>query len=714
MEQVQKRVADQPKAAEIVVFVPRAELDARANLGGFVAVCRDRLTALGADLPFDADRWDVTAASNRRAMNCRETVSFTALSARRRDKDSQSMAEPFKSFAKAYLRYQHAMHPSKSFPQRISALRVLERALTEQGASADPTTCTRHTVNLAARLLAERYGRAAAYSAGQQLELLAKFLDDHRLVATPLRWKNSIKRPQSRGRVGADFDEERRKKLPSASALNAIAQIFRMAESPEDVITASVCAILSSAPSRINEACHLEARCEVSETVPSTGESAFGLRWRPSKGGEAMVKWCTQSMTTVVQEAVAKIRAITEEARAIARWYEQNPGKVYLPPHLEHLRSQQRLTHSQVCDIVFYTRRDSSASAEIGRMWCSQSKIPGEVEGGTTARSGCITVAFKDVELVLVGMLPRGFPVANKETGLKFSDALLLVRRNELSSMRSTYRGVIHLVDVAAIRSRLAGSGQRQNIFQRFGFCEDDGSVMRITTHQFRHYLNTIAQSGGLSELDIAKWSGRVNVSQNAVYNHVSDRDVLALVREAIGDETRMFGPLSKVPTKALIPRDEFARLKAQTAHATEFGYCIHDFTMLPCQVHRDCMNCDEQVCIKGDTAKEAAIRHCRTTTRELLDEAQAGERSGEFGASRWVEHQTGTLERLDQLCAILDNPRVPNGSVIQPTGVVPASRLEQATNRRRLTVEGALKKISETNAPGTALSVQAMVRRAS
>jgi hypothetical protein len=714
MEQVRKRVADQPKTAEVVVFVPRAELDARENLKGFIAVCRDRLTALGADLPFDADRWDVTAASNRRAMNCRETVSFTALSTRRREKDSESMAEPFKSFAKAYLRYQHAMHPSKSFPQRIGALRVLERALTERGGSADPSTCTRDTMNAAARLLAERNGRATAYSAGQQLELLAKFMDDHRLVATPLRWRNSVKRPQGRGRVGADFDEARRKKLPSASALNAIAQIFRMAESPEDVITASVCAILSSAPSRINEACHLEARCEVTETVPSTGESAFGLRWRPSKGGEAMVKWCTQSMSTVVQEAVAKIRAMTEDARAIARWYEQNPGKVYLPSDLEYLRGKERLTYREVCNIAFSTHEDRRHHTQVGRTWCNQWKILGRPQEGMSAHSRYVTVAFSDVEKAIVGMLPRGFPFANKETGLKFSEALLLVRRNELDSAKGTYRGVIHLVDVAAIRSRLAGSSQRRNIFQRFGFAEDDGSVMRITTHQFRHYLNTIAQSGGLSELDIAKWSGRVNVSQNAAYNHVSDRDVLALVREAIGDETRMFGPLSKVPTKALIPRDEFARLKVQTAHTTEFGYCIHDFTMLPCQVHRDCMNCDEQVCIKGDTAKEAAIRHCRATTRELLDEALVGEKGGEFGASRWVEHQSGTLERLNQLCAILDNPRVPSGSVIQPTGVVPASRLEQAASRRRLTVEGASKKIAGTKTPRAALAVQTKVRRAS
>lgn len=396
-----------------------------------------------------------------------------------------------------------------------------------------------------------------------------------------------------------------------------------------------------------------------------------------------MVKWCTHSMEGVVQEAVAKIRKATADARSIARWYEANPQRIYLPGHLEHLRQKAQITYEEVCDVVFLSPSPNTPRRYTGGAWCRHWKI-----AATRRRQGDgdkkVTVAFADVERVLLAMLPRYFPFANKETGLKFCDALLVVRRGELESIRSTYQGVIQLVDVTALRNRLSGTSSYENIFQRFGYAEDDGSVMRITSHQFRHYLNTLAQSGGLSELDIAKWSGRVNVSQNAVYNHQSDRDVLALVREAIGDDTKMFGPLARMPGKALIPRDEFSRLKVQTAHTTEFGYCIHDFTMLPCQVHRDCMNCDEQVCIKGDRPKEAAIRHCRDTTRELLAEAISNDKDGAFGASRWVEHQSRTLARLDQLCEILENPRVPDGAVIQPAGVVPASRIEQATARRQ------------------------------
>ena len=48
--------------ADIVLFTPKAEIDAKANLRSFVEICRDRLTVFGAELPFESDVWDVTEA----------------------------------------------------------------------------------------------------------------------------------------------------------------------------------------------------------------------------------------------------------------------------------------------------------------------------------------------------------------------------------------------------------------------------------------------------------------------------------------------------------------------------------------------------------------------------------------------------------------------------------------------------------------------------
>ena len=183
-----------------------------------------------------------------------------------------------------------------------------------------------------------------------------------------------------------------------------------------------------------------------------------------------------------------------------------------------------------------------------------------------------------------------------------------------------------------------------QSIFDRCGFYEPDGSPIRVTTHQFRHYLNTLAQAGGLSQLDIAKWSGRKDVRQNRYYDHETPTAIVARIRTAVGDDTRMFGPLATGHRAALITRDEFARLKVPTAHTTDFGYCIHDYVMSPCQMHRDCLNCGEQVCVKGEPGKERRVREAHAEATRLLAMAEQAAADGELGACEWAEHHRAQL----------------------------------------------------------------------
>jgi hypothetical protein len=586
------------------------------------------------------------------------------------------LSEPFLSFAKAYLRYQHGLRPTKSIGSRIAALRVVEAALSENGSIPDPPNISPEVLNRASQICADKFTKATAFRVGGQLEMLSGFMVDSQLMAVPVRWKNPIRRPTDSIRVGKEFDQERHDKLPSPAALSALANIFRIAREPSDVLVSSLVAILCSSPDRINELLYLESDCEVTQTIPSTGQLAYGLRWRPAKGAEPMIKWIIPSMVDVVKEAITNIKRLTQEARDIAKWYEVNPSQLYLPEHLSHLRARKEITAAELADLLFV----DSVAIQTVRKWAQRNKV------APLGTRGNLSYALADVQSAALSKLPRDFPVANAELGLKYSSALCLIQKNLLHVEKATFRGEFGVVNHEHLSNRLANrvDGQR-SMFDRLGFTEPDGSPIAVTTHQFRHYLNTLAQIGGLSQLDIAKWSGRKDVRQNQVYDHQSDRDVLALVRSVVGDEKRMHGPLARADRLALIPRDEFARLKVPTAHTTDFGYCIHDFTMLPCQIHRDCMNCDEQVCIKGDEVREANIRMRRAETSALLEQAKSATAQGYAGANRWVEHQERTLVQFDKLCEILDDPNVPVGSVIQPSGIVPASRLEQAAQQRGL-----------------------------
>lgn len=642
--------------SEIFLFKPKAELDASENLRRFIQSCRNELTVFGEKLPFDENIWDISDWINLNGHgNKRHRLVFSNLLTVN-EKSPVSMAEPYLSFAKAYFRYMQGFRPIVGTGPRLAALRALEAALCESGGEANPVRVDLKILNRAAQMIVDKFTEASAYRIGGQLEILSEFLTDNGLTTVPSRWRNFIKRPGDAVRVGKDFDERRKEKLPSQAALDALPKVFRVAIEPTDVVVSSVAAILCAAPDRISEVLTLPVDCEVRQEMPGGEQVAYGLRWLPAKGGGAMVKWVVPSMADVVKEAVGKIRKITDAARQISKWYEMHPTEIYLPEGLEDLRGQGSLTLSQLSDIL------GMAGSNSTRAWCKYNHIKVENINGEPS------VNFSAVEKVVVSMLPRDFPILEKNSKLKYSEALFVFRVNELHARRSTYQCLVETININQINDGLGArvSYGFPSIFTRLGFAEPDGSELRVSTHQFRHYLNTLAQAGGLSQLDIAKWSGRKDIRQNAAYDHVTPGQMVQKIRDAIGDDSTLFGPLAELAKKTLIPRDEFARLVVPTAHTTEFGYCIHDYTMSPCQQHRDCIHCTDMICVKGDEEKESRLRIQLEEARNLLHRAEEAAKDGYFGSDRWMEHHKSTLERLTQLNSIIEDPKVPKGAVIQ------------------------------------------------
>lgn len=653
----------------LVVFTPKAERDATENLSEFIAMSRSQLSIFGADLRFDDMAWDVTNTTQQKALGSKRVRIYFSIQETVDDRLPTQMAEPFVSFAKAYIRYMQGMRPTKNPAFRVTALRALDAAHRQSG-RLGPVMMDGDTFNRAARVVAERLTGSTAYRVGAQLELIAKFMSEHRLTAVPLAWRSPIKRPIDTTRVGPEFDRRRSEKMPSQAALEALPKAFHIATQPNDVLFSSIAAILCSAPDRINEVLLLAENCEVHEKT-SGGKDAYGLRWQSAKGADPMVKWIIPSMAPVVAEAIAKIRNLTADARRIAQWYEINPERLYLPQDFEYLRSQELLTLDEIQRAILLEEGASS----FAWLWCSANNVL------LNKRGNRVCARFADVERAAIALLPAGFPLLNAEVNLKFSEALIVVRRNELHSAKGTFRCVIEPVNINQVNTALGTRSKHgfESIFDRLGFTEPDGSPIGVSTHQFRHYLNTLAQIGGMSQLDIAKWSGRLDVRQNEAYDHVSADQMVAKIRQSIGNQTLMFGPLAKLPKKIPISRDEFARLKIPTAHTTDFGFCVHDYTMTPCERHADCVNCNEHVCVKGDEGKAMMVKHRLQDAQELLERAEAATAKGYYGADRWMDHHKKTVLRLTQLTEILDNPAVPVGAVIQLADVPVVSWGEHA-----------------------------------
>lgn len=659
--------------SNVIVFKPRKDLDAQRNLDAFVAFARDKLFVFGSDLPFDDVKWDVTAECAAKGKGkARQRITFSTLATASSERPVP-LSDSFRPFAQAYIRQMQALKPVGSLGRRMAALRVMEAALNENGEILSPVNVNINILNRAAQYAKECFGETMAYHVGVNLGILVDFMTKHCLMANPIGWRNPIPRQKERNRVGKEFDDNRAKKMPSQAALDAVPYIFCEATEPRDIIVSSTAAILCSTPSRISEVLALPTACET--PGPTGGDEAYGLRWWPSKGGEPMVKWILPSMVDVVKEAVRKIKQVTEPARLVSQWYEDNPTKLYLPKALEGLRSRDLISIAELRSVLWGTQ----GSIGSARDWCDQEGI--NVKGG--GKDG--VVSFFDVEKAVIAMLHDFFPFIDGKSNLKCQNALMVVLKNTFKMNKSTYICAVEPVVVDQIGDALGGRSKhgRKSVFDAFGFTEPDGSPIKATSHTFRHYLNNLAQIGGLSQLDIAKWSGRKDIRQNEAYDHVSTDEMLQIIRESVGDISKAIGPLANIPKQYLIRRDEFARLMIPTAHTTDLGYCVHDYTMSPCLVHMDCINCQEHVCIKGDFSKTSRLMQQFDEAKSLLAKAESAAKDGYYGSDRWLEHHKLTAERLRQLCEIMDDPKVPIGSIIQLNNVKSPSRIEQAVSSR-------------------------------
>ena len=631
------------------VFRPRAELDANERLREFIRFGREELTTFGDELDFNDNGWDITGHIVIKGSNCwKATVWFNQFETGRGNKGI-AMREPFLSFAKAYLRYWYTLHRDTGISKLKPALASLEWALAESGKDPNPVDASPDVFNRAAQLIFNRYSRIAAYTLGLQLEKISRFLVEHRLVIVGMPWSSFIRPlPNLSIKTGRQYEIRREKRLPSATALKALTHVYRNATHPQDILPTSVLALLSCAPSRISEVLSLPERCEHVTRDPGSGEEILRLRWWPAKGAKPMLKDVIPNMASVAREALSKIRTVTEPARAVARWYETHPSQIFLPLEQEHLRDRVYVNSDEVSAILGLRKAG-------GRSFCITHRIPVK----STPRR---LIQFAHLEQAVLRELPRGFSTI-PGTQLKYSDALFVVRRNELDQNKQTMHCLFSLVSTGGIHHQISSTGIT-TIFSRHGLTKSDGTRISITSHQLRHYLNTLAQSGGLSQIDIALWSGRKDIRPNEAYDHVSVNETHDMIRGAVGDRSKMIGPLADLPEPLPITRQEYIELVVPAVQLTDAGACIHDWSMSPCPYHTHCIDCEEHVYVKTSETREVnSIR--RRDMKALYDKAQKATANGHAGANRWADKQLATLKRLEELLDMLEDPDVPDGTLI-------------------------------------------------
>lgn len=637
--------------ASVLHFTPRAELEPLANLEAFVELCK-RSKVLDACEQFELNIWEL---GYRKGQNGVYRVVFSTVEAASLHARVPVMPQPFLDFAKAAFVYLSDRRSAVTHSTLFSAFRCIEAALRQWSRESTPTAVDEDVLDSAVEIAKARYSSRFAHRVAWQIQAVAELMRNKGFISLRLPWVHGVKVPQQLGsRISSEALAARQEKLPSAAALRAVANIFHQATEPPDVLVSSFAALLLCAPERINEVLRLRRNCLVEGDGEFRGK--LGLRWAGSKGFEDTTKWLPSEMVPVAREALANLLRVSMPAQQIAAWYTANPTTIFLHEAASHLRDKEVLTLHELALVLW----GDETAVVPARYWVRNThKLP-------TVKLGVrrIGVRFDDVERAVVAMLPATFPYVPGDPGLLCEDSVGVVRTNEMHCNKSTYLCMFSCVDYGIIMNRLGVRADMVSLFDEFEYTEDDGSPIRLKSNSLRHYLNMLAQIGGLTSTEIAIFSGRKDVRQNAAYDHMSSDEVQAPISEAI--KAGFTSDLVPDGVRDLVLRSEFKGISIIAAHTTEYGWCTHNFASEPCQMYRDCINCEEQECVKGEEHKEANLRQLKIETEYLLEQARAAMSDEEYGADNWVKHQAKTLERVNALLSILEDPSVVPGARIR------------------------------------------------
>ncbi|WP_257744474.1 hypothetical protein [Burkholderia glumae] len=397
-----------------------------------------------------------------------------------------------------------------------------------------------------------------------------------------------------------------------------------------------------------------------------------GLRYIPEKGGHtvAQVKWLPSALVDVARRAVDDILRITAPFALVAVYQAQNSEGTLLQEAWHELDGDSLLSMSDVSDLVGLSGANGSSGLSFVRL----ARIPTvTVEH---LKQQVLRVRKRDVEAQLRRRsLPPTISYGSGRT-CNLHDRLFLIGVNFIGSQRSLLNGTVTLLTQGQLAYYLRDRGGDWSIFTRLGYRDQAGGALRVTTHQFRHWLNTLAHEGGLSQIEISRWMGRRRVAENAAYDHQTGFELADRIRGRLG-RGEVQGPVGTTVQRIREPvrREEFIRSMIASAHVTDIGMCIRDLSALPCDHHRSCMTCTDHLIEKGNTAQRTRAESLLSESQQILVLAEDECADESYGASNWVEYHKLVVRRAAAVLDLHSDDGIPDGTLIQLPGASAQSK---------------------------------------
>lgn len=726
---------------DILLFTPKHEVEFDKNIEDFISEVE---AAPNPNEKMDYSSYYWVGLGN-----------FTKMGVNSRKKEESTwLDDSIIRFAKAYIKYQ-AIKSGASMYAHFYAIRALEAAITKRSEQIVISKLLPRDFDQAAQEAKANMGEGSAYQAGMKLNFMRNFLIDHKMTK-PFEWKNPFSKPKDKKDLTGDVGQEyRESKMPDENSIMAMAAIFAKKDSeltPRDIFTTSTFSLMMSAPERGSEPLYLRSDCldvhiinkpqndteRDSDKVLKQGDGTelllaeddeeqpvqeqIGIRWFSGKGYGYENKWVPDVMNPVIKAAIKRLKKQSKQAREFAKMLEESDD---FPRHplCPRVDEDKLLTKAQAV---------AALGLDTSLLTQKQARISGNqllVKVGIAIADYAVTL--RDLNKIVRARLPEGWPYIPFKKGkvkLKWSDALYAGFVNQFSASKGTIYTELWIPNITTLNEDLKPSIKQNrstgeiaagnlSIFARHGY-----KGLELRSHQPRHLLDTMASVNGMSDTLRSKWAGRADPKHNRHYDHTDEQEYNHdwLEHESEGellanDDIRSLFKvqIAKGNMRSLQEHNTRASL---AVHITEYGECKHSYIDEPCMKHRDCLNCNELVCTKGNEDRLKRIQEKLKKERLLLRGDEKAVNDGVKGAEQWYQRRLTTIKRCESLIAWLTSDDVKDGDMIKladAENVTHLDRALEANGRKRLPkIENHLRKnkIADNPAPVEFVSINQLL----
>lgn len=694
----------------ILLFIPKHELEFNKNVDDFIRMV-EAAPNPNAKMDYGSHYW--TKIGN-----------FTRMGVNSRVKDKETwLDDSIIKFAKAYIKYQ-TIKSGASMYAHFYALRAIEAIFQKRGDKIDIARLLPRDFDHAAQEAKTIMGEGATYQTGMKLNALRLFLIEHKMMK-PFEWKNPFNKPKDKkdltGEAGQAYRED---KMPDENSIMAMATIFAKKEtdlSARDIFTTSTFSLMMSAPERGSEPLYLKTDCldirqikkssndckvnpeaiieqddgtelllDEDDTSPEDSQlnkEQIGIRWFSGKGYGHENKWIPDVMNPVVKTAIKRLQKQSEQARAFAKMLEES-DEFPRHPLCPKVDEDKPLTKKQaVAALGLDTSKLTDKQADTSGNQLLRRKGIDRVD---------FTVTLRNLNKIVRQNLPEKWPYVPFKKGrdkvkLKWSEALYAGFSNQFDKNRGTIFTELWMPNITTLNEDLKPTMKKNrstgeiaagnlSIFARHGL-----KNLELRSHQPRHLLDTMASINGMSDTLRSKWAGRADPKHNRYYDNTDEQEYnqdwleeeTARDLAAIDDVKDLFKvQIAKGNSRSL---QEHNTLTSLAIHITEFGECKQSYIDQPCMKHRDCVNCNEHICVKGNKERLTRLEEKYKKEKLLLKGDKKAVDEGVRGAEQWYKRRLLTVVRCEQLMEWLKSDEVKDGDRIKLADVDDISHLDRA-----------------------------------